>query len=132
MFSFFPGRMPGVPCGTMKAEMPRLPRVRSVTAITTITPPTLPWVMKVFAPSITQWSPSRTATVRVPAASLPAVGSVRPQAASISPRASGARNRAFCASVPNMAICAAPSPLWAATSSAIEGSTRAISSMQMQ
>ena len=54
LFSFLPGRMPGVPFGTMKAEMPRLPRARSVTAMTTITPPMLPCVMKVLAPLITQ------------------------------------------------------------------------------
>ena len=80
LFSFLPADMPGVPRGTMNAEMPRLPFVRSVTAIATITPATLPCVMKVLAPLSTQWSPSRTAMVRVPAASLPAVGSVSPQA----------------------------------------------------
>ena len=57
LFSFLPADIPGVPCSTMKAEMPRCPFVRSVTAMTTMTPPILPWVMKVFAPLITQHSP---------------------------------------------------------------------------
>ena len=132
LFSFLPARMPAVPRGTMKAEMPRLPLARSVTAITTITPPILPWVMNVLAPLRTQVSPSRTATVRVPAASLPADGSVRPQAPSISPLASGGRKRAFCASVPNIAMCAEHRPLCAATLRATAGHTRASSSIARQ
>ena len=42
MFSFFPGRNPGVPCSTTKAEIPFLPRSRSVTAKTTQISPTEP------------------------------------------------------------------------------------------
>ena len=53
LFSFLPADIPGVPCSTMKAEMPRCPFVRSVTAMTTMTPPILPWVMNVLAPLIT-------------------------------------------------------------------------------
>ena len=75
----------------MNAEMPFGPRLRSVTAIATITCPTLPCVMKVFEPFSTQLSPSRTAVVRVAAASLPAPGSVSPHAPICSPRASGTR-----------------------------------------
>ena len=133
LFSFLPGRMPGVPRSMMNAEMPRLPRARSVTAIATNMPPIAPCVMNVLAPLITQLpSPSRTAVVRVPAASLPAVGSVRPHAPSISPCASGGRKRCFCASVPNMKMCAEQRPLCAATLSATAGQTRASSSMQRQ
>ena len=88
--------------------------------------------MNVLAPFSTQPSPSRTATVRVPAASLPAEGSVSPHAPSISPLASGGRKRVFCASVPNIAMCAEHSPLWAATLSATAGHTRASSSIARQ
>jgi hypothetical protein len=68
----------------------------------------------------------------MPAASLPDVDSVSPQAAIFSPRASGTRYVRFCSSVPNIAMCADPRPLCAATDSATPGSTRASSSMQMQ
>ena len=57
----------------------------------------------------------------MPAASLPDVDSVRPQAPIFSPRASGARNCCFCASVPNSAMCAEQRPLCAATDSASAG-----------
>ena len=91
-----------------------------------------PWVMNVLVPLSTQSSPSRVAVVRVPAASLPALGSVSAHAPSFSPFASGVSHRAFCASVPNMEMCAGPRPLWAATDSATDGSTRASSSRQRQ
>ena len=112
--------------------MPLVPRARSVDAITTRTSALAPCVMKVLVPFSTQASPSRTAVVRVLPASLPAPGSVRAQAPSCSPRASGASQRCFCASVPNMAMCAGPRPLCAATDRATEGSTRESSSRQMQ
>ncbi len=69
--------------------MPLAPLVRSVAAMMTSTSALLPCVMKVLVPLSTQSSPSRTAVVRVPAASLPALGSVSAQAPSFSPRASG-------------------------------------------
>ena len=59
-----------------------------------------PLVMNVFEPFSTQQSPSRTAVVRVPPASEPALFSVRPQQPTFSPRASGARQRFFCSSLP--------------------------------
>ena len=130
--SFLPGVMPGVPRSTMKAEMPLRPAARSVTAITTMTSPMRPWVVNVLDPLSTQHSPARVAVVRMPAASLPEVDSVSPQAPSFSPRASGARNCCFCASVPNRKMCDEQRPLCAATDSATAGSTRASSSMQMQ
>ncbi len=71
--------------------MPLLPLLLSVTAITTIVSADLPCVMKALEPFSTQLSPSRTAVVRIAAASLPEPGSVRPQAARRSPRASGTR-----------------------------------------
>ena len=53
-------------------------------------------------PLSTQQSPARAAVVRMPAASLPEVDSVSPQAPIFSPRASGTRNFCFCSSLPNM------------------------------
>ncbi len=123
---------PGVPRSTMNAEMPLWPLLLSDTAITTIVSPDAPCVMKALLPFSTQWSPSRTAVVRIAAASLPDPGSVSAQAASFSPRASGARYRSFCSVLPNIAMCDAPRPLCAATDSDTLGSTRASSSMQMQ
>ena len=64
---------------------------------------------------------SRAAVVRMPAASLPEVDSVSPQAPIFSPRASGTRYRCFCASVPNRKMCAEQRPLCAATDSASAG-----------
>jgi hypothetical protein len=116
----------------MKAEMPLVPAALSVTAITTMTWPARPCVMKVFDPFSRQPSGVRVAVVRMPAASLPDVDSVKPQAPSFSPLASGTSHRCFCASVPNRKMCAEHRPLWAATDSASPGSTRDSSSMQMQ
>ena len=130
--SFLPGVMPGVPCSMMKAEMPLGPAFLSVTAIATITWPTRPWVVNVFEPFSTQPLPVFVAIVRMPAASLPEVDSVSPQAPICSPRASGTRYFCFCASVPNIAMCDEQRPLCAATESDTLGSTRASSSMQMQ
>jgi hypothetical protein len=130
--SFLPARNPAVPRSTMKAVMPRLPLDLFVTAMTTMRSPLRPCVMNCLVPLITQQSPSRTAVERMAPASLPAEASVSPHAASCSPRASGVRYRRFCSSVPNIAMCAAPSPLCAATVSETDGSTRASSSMQMQ
>ncbi len=100
--------------------------------MTTMTSALAPCVMNVLVPFSTQLSPSRVATVRVPAASLPASGSVSAHAPSFSPFASGTSHRTFCASLPNIAICAGPRPLCAATDSDTDGSTRASSSMQRQ
>ncbi len=130
--SFLPGDIPGVPCSTMKAEMPLVPAARSVTAMTTITLPTRPCVVNVFDPLSTQQLPARAAVVRMPAASLPEVDSVRPHAPIFSPRASGTRNFCFCSSLPNSEMCDEQRPLCAATDSEMAGSTRASSSMQMQ
>jgi hypothetical protein len=80
--------------------MPLLPAFRSVTAITIATSPFLPLVMNCLTPLITYPSPSRTAVVFRPLASEPTCGSVRQNAPSISPRASGFSQRSFCACVP--------------------------------
>jgi hypothetical protein len=88
--------------------------------------------MNVFAPLITQQFPCLTAVVRIAAASLPAPASVRPHAPSTSPRIRRGRYCCFCASLPNIEMCAEQSPLCAATDRATAGHTRASSSMQMQ
>ena len=52
--SFLPGRKPGVPRSTMKAEMPFLPLLLSVTAMITAVSATRPLVMKVLEPFSTK------------------------------------------------------------------------------
>jgi len=47
--------------------------------------------VKAFAPLMAQHDPARIAVVRIPAASLPDVDSVRAHAPIFSPRASGVR-----------------------------------------
>ncbi len=116
----------------MNEEIPLVPFDWSVTAMITRVSAEVPCVMNIFEPFSTQQSPSFTAVVRIAAASLPEPGSVRPQAASVAPFASGTRYFCFCSSVANIAMCAAPRPLCAATDNATLGSTRASSSMQMQ
>ena len=62
-----------------------------VRARTTQKPPTLPCVMNIFVPLMTQLSPSRRAVVARAAESLPLPGSVSAQAASHSPLAAFGR-----------------------------------------
>ena len=85
--------------------------------------------MKVLEPFSTQLPPSRTAVVLVPPASEPALFSVRPQQPTLSPRASGARKRRFCSSVPARKMWPEQRLLWAATERATPASTRASSSI---
>ena len=59
-----------------------------------------PLVMKVFAPSITSWSPSRLARVRSAFRSDPQPGSVSAMPASRSPLASRGSQRCDCSDVP--------------------------------
>ena len=87
-----------MPRSTMKAEMPLLPLLLSVTAITTMVSADWPCVMNALLPFSTQPSPSRTAVVRIAAASLPEPGSVSPHAASFSPARE--RRRETAASAP--------------------------------
>ena len=123
---------PGVPWSTTNAVIPRcLDAAGLVRARTTQNPPTDPWVMKVFVPSSTQSSPSRRAVVRRAAESLPLPGSVSAQAASHSPLAALGRYRRFRSSLPKDRTWPVPRPLCEATVSAIDPSTRAISSTQM-
>ena len=92
--SFLPTRKPGMSGVTMKVEMPFRPRrasVLSVRAMARMTPAWVPLVTHDFVPSITQWSPSRTACALSDAASEPASGSDSAKAPSSSPRAIGRR-----------------------------------------
>jgi hypothetical protein len=78
--------------------MPRLPAALSVTAMTIATSPFLPLVMNCLTPFRTYSPPSRSAVVFKPSACEPTWGSVRQNAPSMSPRASGFSHRSFCAS----------------------------------
>ncbi len=97
LFSFLPARNPCMPRSSTKAEMLwwRGP-AGSVTAKTTQTSPSRPWVVKVLAPLSTHPPSTRSARVRVPAASDPAPGSVRLQAPILVPDASGVSQRCLC------------------------------------
>ena len=69
-----------------------------------------------------------SARVWVPAASEPALASVRPNAPSATPFAIGVWNFCFCSSVPNAATGPHPSETCAASVSAVDPQARAISS----
>jgi len=120
---------PFMPRSSTKAVMPRWRDLGSVRASTTQVPATVPWVMNVFEPLSTQWSPFLTAVVRMPAASDPEPGSVSAQAASFSPVASAGSQRRFCSSLPKRRMWLVPRPLWLATVRASDPSKRATSSM---
>ncbi|MDH6187334.1 hypothetical protein M2168_000366 [Streptomyces sp. CZ24] len=91
---------PGVPVGTRKAVRPFSP----VRAKTSATSATVPLVMKILAPSMTQSPPSRRARVDTDPASDPVPGSVSAKQPSASPAASRGSHSAFCSSVPWVAI----------------------------
>ena len=80
--------------------MPLVPRLLSVMAKTTNTLANPALVMKILEPFRTQWSPLSSATVFCMAASVPALGSVRPKAPSHSPEQSLDRYFSFWAPVP--------------------------------
>lgn len=95
---------PGVPDGTMMAEISGRPlSPRPVTAVTVTSPvmsvPEL--VMKALVPSMTHSPPSRRAVVLVAPASDPPPGSVRPNAPSMVPAHRRGSHCCFWASVPN-------------------------------
>ena len=72
-----------------------------------------------------------SAVVRVPPASLPASGSVRPKPPRVRPAQRSGSHVCFCSSVPKRWIGLAPRPTPASRVMAIEWSTRASSSMAM-
>ena len=81
-----------------------------------------PLVIQIFSPFRIQSSPSRTAVVRMPAASEPAPGSVRQNAATSSPVASRGSQRAFFSSVPKRRRPRMPIELCAPTVTAVDPS----------
>ncbi len=109
--------------------------LRPVTAVTVTRPvmsvPEL--VMKHLPPLMTHSfvASSRRAVVRVPPASEPAPGSVRPKAPRISPEHRRGSHARFCSSVPKRWIGMAPSETPASRVMATEESTRASSSRAM-
>ncbi len=98
---------PGVPDGTMIAEISRLapgppwpPVIASTVTSDVIEVPEL--VIKAFDPSMTHCPSSSRAVVRMPPAmSEPPPGSVSPNAASRSPWHSSGSQRARCSGLPN-------------------------------
>ena len=117
---------PAVPAGTMIEEICSPRSGRPVMARTVIADvidvPEL--VMKALLPLITQVSPSREAVVRMPPAiSDPPPGSVRPKAASRSPRHRSGNHRSRCSSVPYRKIGIAPSATAASSVIATDEST---------
>ena len=108
--------------------MPFFPAALSVTANTTATSAFLPVVMNCLTPFSTKPSPRRSARVAIAAASDPTCGSVRQKQPSFSPRASGARKRSFCASVPNALIGPQTTEFWTLTIVETAPSPAAISS----
>jgi hypothetical protein len=79
----------------MKAEIPCDPAARSVIARITVVSAKVALVIKFFDPFNTHPPARRTAVVRIELASEPELGSVSPQAAKLSPLASGARYFCF-------------------------------------
>ena len=117
---------PGVGTGTRNELISgRSPAVRPVTAVTVtrrvMSVPEL--VMNCLRPLMTHSPPSSTAVVRVPPASLPACGSVRPNAPSASPVTSVGSHCAFWASVPKRYTGIAPSDTPASRVMATDWST---------
>ncbi len=81
-------------------------------------------MIKILLPLSTYSSPSKTAFVCCPAASVPAPGSVKPNAPSFSPFASGTKYFCFCSSVPNFLIGSAQREVCAETITPVVPHTR--------
>ena len=109
-----------------------MPAAGSVTANTIAMSAFLPEVINCLVPLSTKSSPSLTALVLIFAASLPACGSVRQNAASFLPLARGFRKSVICCSLPNCKMGMQPTELvtlmmveQAASPAAISSSTMA-------
>src|SRR5688572_6026818 len=98
LFSFLPPLKPAVPLSTTKAVALSFVLGSPVRQITTATSPLFPWVIQFFVPLMVQLSPSRTAVHFILPASLPVLGSVKPQAPIHSADASLGSQRCFCSS----------------------------------
>src|SRR5689334_10083323 len=119
---------PGAWPGTRKAEMPRFPAAGSVLARATNQRATFALVIQAFSPFSTQESPSRVAVVFIAPASLPDPGSVR-QKPPMWPLASSGSALRFTVSDPKRTIGQAQTELVTDTVTAVEGQTRASSSI---
>ena len=115
----------------MKALMPFVPLLLSVMAIMMYTSAMPPPEMNIFEPFSTHSSPSSTALVWVPAASVPAFGSVRPKAPSFFPDRRSGRYFFFCSSVPYVYMGQQHRALWVWIITPWEASVLEISSMAM-
>ena len=130
--SFGPIVKPGVSFSTTKlANGGACPSPDSVRA-SSVTPndmsvPALE--MNVFRPLISQPPSRRTARVRMPRASEPASGSVRPNAPSARPSASGRSQRSRCASLPKRYSGSEPIVTCACHAAATDWSARPICSI---
>ena len=87
--------------------------------------------IQIFEPFNTYASPSRRAVVVRFAASVPTPGSVRPNVASFSPRAWGARKRCFWSSLPHCNSASEFSPTWTLITTRNAVSARSSSSHRM-
>ena len=114
--SFLPMVKPSIPSSTMNADAPLPPLDGSVIAIIVYTLATPPFVIKCLVPLRIYESPSFFAVVFVASASEPASGSVKPNAARLSPRAIGGRYFFFCSSLPAMTMGNDPSAVPASAS----------------
>ena len=126
---------PGVPAGTMIAEISLRPSRSPVTAVTVmrsvIAVPEL--VMKLFAPLITHSPPSRRAVVRGGSGVGATAGLGEPECAERLPRRrAGGASASSAPRVPKRAIGMAPSETAASRVIATDESTRASSSSATQ
>ena len=101
-------------------------------AITMKTEASLALVMKILEPLMIHLSPASTAVVCCMAASVPALGSVRPKAPIHSPEASFGRYFIFCSSVPCSRMGAMQREVWADTMTPVVAHTRDSSSTAIE
>ena len=89
---------PGVFLSTINADIPLVPAVLSVTAKIINVSAKPEFVVNTFCPFKIYSSPSNTAFVFTPLASVPAPGSVRPKHPTLEPSTNGRKNFCFCSS----------------------------------
>ena len=115
-----------MPFGTIRFEISSSPVLAVIVTQLVMSVPAL--VMKIFEPLIIHLPSRSSAVVREAAASDPAPGSVRPNAASLRPDARSGSHCRFCSSFPNSRIGIVPSEVCAASVIATDESIRVSSS----
>ena len=115
---------PSVSVGTRKQARPRCLSSGSVCAKTSATSATLPSEIHIFWPSIRQPPSTRSARVRIEAASEPESGSVSPKQPKVSPVHRPGSQRRLCSSVPQRSIEPQTSEVWTLTTVRIALSAR--------